>query len=177
LHQLTPFAVIWSAAMTDASPGRTRRVLAGSLLLLALAMPPARAADKPDCEAAGLALWGDGKHDDTKALNAWFKGDRVVWAQTGRAIGPEIAGHDFLLSSTVFIPSGTGLRFERFQMVWPARKERVAGGTILTGNDPDKPATQVGIVKIGAGPDEGVPYDAPPPKPGTRDIPESCLVS
>jgi hypothetical protein len=144
---------------------------------LGLAIPAGWAAEKPDCEAAGLALWGDGKHDDTKALNAWFKGDRVVWAQTGRAIGSEIAGHDFLLSSTVFIPSGTGLRFERFQMIWPARKERVSGGTILTGNDPDKPAIVVGIVKIGAGPDEGVPYDAPPPKRGTRDLPESCLVS
>src|SRR6516162_8992309 len=104
--------------MTDASPGRNRLV-AVSLLSVALAMPPALAAEKPDCEAAGLALWGDGKHDDTKALNAWFRGDRVAWAQTGRVIGPEIADHDFLLSSTVFIPSGTGLRFERFQMIWP----------------------------------------------------------
>ena len=157
--------------------GRKRRLVAAPLLFLALAMPPARAAEKPDCEAAGLALWGDGKHDDTKALNAWFRGDRVVWAQTGRAIGPEIAGRDFLLSSTVFIPSGTGLRLERFQMIWPARHERVSGGTILTGNDPDKPALQVGVVKIGAGPEEGVPYPAPPPKRGTREVPESCLVS
>jgi hypothetical protein len=153
------------------------RLFAASLLFLAIVMPSALAAEKPDCEAAGLALWGDGKHDDTKALNAWFKGDRVVWAQTGRAIGPEIAGHDFLLSATVYIPSGTGRRFERFQMIWPARRERVSGGTILTGNDPDKPAVVDGIVKIGAGPDEGVPYDAPPPKPVTRDVPESCLVS
>ena len=144
---------------------------------LGLAIPAGWAAEKPDCEAAGLALWGDGKHDDTKALNAWFRGDRVVWAQSGRTIGPAISGHDFLLSSTVFIPSGTGRRFERFQMIWPARKERVSGGTIFTGDDPDKPATLVEVVKIGAGPDEGVPYDAPAPKPGTRDLPESCLVS
>jgi len=163
--------------MTDASPGRMRRLVAASLLFLALAMPSAPAAEKPDCEAAGLALWGDGKHDDTGALNAWFKGDRVVWAQTGRPIGPEITGRDFLLSSTVFIPSGTGLRLERFQMIWPARRERVSGGTILTGSDPDKPAIQVGIVKIGSGPDEGVPYDAPRPKPGIRELPESCLMS
>jgi hypothetical protein len=157
--------------------GRKRRLFAASLLVLGFAVAPARGAEKPDCEAAGLALWGDGRHDDTRALNAWFNGDRVVWAQTGRAVGPDIAGHDFLLSSTVFIPSGTGLRLERFQMIWPARKERVSGGTILTGNDPDKPAIQVGIMKIGAGPDEGVPYDAPPPKPGTRQAPESCLLS
>ncbi len=117
-----------------------KRLVAACLLFLAFGRPPALAAEKPDCEVAGLALWGDGKHDDTKALNAWFKGGRVVWAQTGRAIGPEIIGHDFLLSSTVFVPSGTDRRFERFQMIWPARKERISGGTILTGNDPDKPA-------------------------------------
>jgi hypothetical protein len=157
--------------------GPRPRLVAASLLFLALAATPARAAEKPDCEAAGLALWGDGRHDDTRALNAWFRGERVVWAQTGRAIGAEIIGHDFLLSSTVFIPSGTGRRFERFQMIWPARKERVSGGTILTGDDPEKPAILVGIVKIGAGPDEGVPYDAPAPTSGTRDLPESCLVS
>jgi hypothetical protein len=127
-----------------------KRLVAVSLLFLAFAGPPAPAADKPDCEVAGLALWGDGKHDDTRALNAWFRGDRVVWAQTGR--------------------------FERFQMIWPARKERISGGTILTGDDPDKPAVQVGIVKIGAGPEEGVPYAAPAPKPGTRELPQSCLL-
>ena len=156
---------------------RKRTLVGASLLFAALAAAPVRAAEKPDCEAAGLALWGDGRHDDTRALNAWFRGDRVVWAQSGRTIGPAISGHDFLLSSTVFIPSGTGRRFERFQMIWPARKERVSGRMILTGDDPDKAATVIGIVKIGAGPDEGVPYDAPAPKPGTRDLPESCLVS
>jgi hypothetical protein len=153
-----------------------KRLVAACWLFLAFAGPPAPAAEKPDCEVAGVALWGDGKHDDTRALNAWFRGDRVVWAQTGRAIGPEIIGHDFLLSSTVFVPSGTGRRFERFQMIWPARKERISGGTILTGDDPDKPAIQVGIVKTGAGPEEGVPYAAPAPKPGTRELPESCLL-
>jgi hypothetical protein len=155
----------------------SRRLAAAWLLLPAFAMPPAPAAENPDCEAVSLALWGDGKHDDTRALNAWFNGTRVVWAQSGQVIGPELAGHDFLLSSTVFIPSGTGLRFERFQMIWPGRQERVSGGTILTGNDPDKPAIVVGIVKLGADPDEGVPYEAPRPKPGTREVPERCLVS
>jgi hypothetical protein len=56
LRRFTPFAVIWSAAMTDASPGRGRRLVTGSPLCPALATPPTRAAQKLDCEAAGLAL-------------------------------------------------------------------------------------------------------------------------
>jgi hypothetical protein len=160
--------------MTDGFLGR---LLAASVLALAVAMSTASAADRPDCKAADLALWGDGKHDDTKALNAWLSGDRVFWAETGQPVGPEIADHIFLLSSTIYIPSGTGRRIERFQMIWPARKERVSGGTIFAGDDPDKPAIAVGIVKTGAGPDEGVPYPAPAPKHDTRNSRENCLVS
>jgi hypothetical protein len=164
--RLASFAVMWSAAMTDAA------------LLAALAcVVPALAAERADCTTADPVLWGDGRHDDTKALNAWFKGDRVIWAATGQPVGPEIVGRAFLLSSTVYIPSGTGRRIERFQMIWPARRERVSGGMILAGDDPDKPAATDGIVKTGAGPDEGVPYAAPPPKPGTHDIRANCLVS
>jgi hypothetical protein len=166
---------MWSTAMT--MPSRLGGLLAASLLASALAMPPASAAERPDCAATDLALWGDGKHDDTRALNAWFKGDPVLWAETGEPVGPEIVGHIFLLSSTVYIPSGTGRRIERFQMIWPARRERVSGGAIRAGGDPDKPATAVGIVKIGAGPDEGVPYAAPPPKLGTHDSRANCLLS
>jgi hypothetical protein len=163
--------------MTDRSLDCVRRVAAAALLVLALAIPPALAAGGQTCQAADFSLWGDGQHDDTKALNAWFKGERVVWAQTGLPVGPEIVGHVFRLSSTVYMPSGTGRRIEGFQMVWPARNERVSGGMIFTGDDPDKPATMMGIDKIGAGPDEGVPYAAPPPQPATHKLRASCLVS
>jgi hypothetical protein len=161
--------------MTEATLG-IRCALVAALAALLLVVP-ACAAERPDCAAADPALWGDGKHDDTKALNAWFNGDRVIWAQTGQPVGREIADHVFLLSSTVYIPSGTGRRIERFQMIWPARKERVSGGTILAGDDPDKPATTIGIIKTGADPDEGVPYAAPAPKPGTHASRANCLVS
>jgi hypothetical protein len=156
---------------------RARRFVFASLFALGVAAPPAWAAEKPDCTAAGIALWGDGRHDDTKALNAWFKGEEVVWAESGRPVGAEIVGRVFLLSSTVYMPSGTGRRIERFQMIWPARHERVSGGAILTGDDPDKPATTIGIVTTGAGPDEGVPYRAPVPKPASRESQANCLVS
>jgi hypothetical protein len=147
------------------------------LLPLALLSPAARTAEKPACAAAALALWGDGTHDDTRALNAWFNGDPVVWADTGRAVGLQIVGRVFRLSSTVYIPSGTGRRIERFEMVWPARRERVAGSAIVTGDDRDRPATMIGIVKEGAGPDEGVPYKAPPAEPESHASGSACLVS
>jgi hypothetical protein len=149
-----------------------------ALLLLTLATAPAtRAAEQANCATAELVLWGDGRHDDTRALNAWFNGKQVIWAVTGQPIGAEIAGRAFLLSSTVYIPSGTGRRLEQFQLIWPARREKVAGVAILTGNDPDKPAATIGVVKVGAAPDEGVPYAAPPRKIGTQDTQASCLVS
>jgi hypothetical protein len=153
---------------------RSRQLVAIAFFGFLAAATAAGAAERPDCV---LTLWGDGRHDDTKALNAWLKGDPVVWAESGRLVGATIIGHVFLLSSTVYIPSGTGRRFEQFQMVWPARRERVSGGTIFAGDDPDKPAIVAGIVKTGAGPDEGVPYPAPPSKPESRATPASCLVS
>jgi len=151
--------------------------LAAALTAVVLISPAARAAEKPPCEPVLLALWGDGRHDDTKALNAWFKGDRVVWGANGEPVGAAIAGRVFRLSSTVFVPSGTGRRLERFEMVWPARRERVSGGTIDAGNDHDMPATTTGIVKIGAGPDEGVPYKAPPTTPADQRSRRDCFVS
>jgi hypothetical protein len=159
------------------SRGRLRRLAAASLVTLACAGPAAWAAQKTGCKPAELELWGDGRHDDTRALNAWFKGDRVAWAETGQPVGPEIVGRSFLLSSTIYIPSGTGRRIERFQMIWPARRERVSGDAIVTGDEPDKPAVTVGIVKIGAGPDEGVPYRAPAVKPDAPIPQVDCLIS
>jgi hypothetical protein len=42
---------------------------------------------------------GDGEHDDTAALNAWFRGETVIWGQTHQPVGAEIADRAFLLSS------------------------------------------------------------------------------
>ena len=111
-------------------------------------------------------LWGDGAHDDTAALNAWFRGGRVVWGQTDGPVGSLIVGHVFRLKGAVLIPSGTGRSIERFELYWPERRERVSGGSIRAGSDPDKPPIATGIVKVGAGPDEGVAYPAPDLPPG-----------
>lgn len=161
-----------------------RGELAPALTIVAVALfaalpasPLARAQEQSKCAAAPHLLWGDGEHDDTAALNAWFRGETVIWAQTREAVGSMIADHKFLLSSTVYIHGGTGRKMERFQMVWPHRNEVVTGGTILAGNDPEDPPTVDHITKINSDPDEGVPYEGPKPEPTEHGIPRHCLTS
>jgi hypothetical protein len=141
------------------------------------AAAPTSAAPGSKCRSAPLILWGDGVHDDSAALNAWFRGDEVVWAQSGRAVGPQIADRVFRLRATLYIPSGTDRSIERFQLIWPERRERVSGGTILTGGDPKKPPVAIAISKIGAGPGEGVPFPILDPKPANDNSGTDCLVS
>jgi hypothetical protein len=151
--------------------------LAATLVAVLIAVSPAAADEQSKCAAAPPVLWGDGTHDDTAALNAWFRGETVLWAQTDETVGSEIADHKFLLSSTVYIHSGTGRKMERFQMVWPHRNEVVTGGTITAGTDPDGQPVADGITKVNADPDEGVPYDGPKLEPHENGIPRHCLTS
>jgi hypothetical protein len=153
------------------------KLLAATLLAALLALSSAEAEDQSKCAAAPHLLWGDGEHDDTAALNAWFRGETVVWAQTHEPVGAEIADHTFLLSSTLFISGGTGRKLERFRMVWPQREETVSGGTLLAGDDPEKPPVAVGVTTVGADPDEGVPYKTPDPEPLDHGVPRHCLTS
>jgi hypothetical protein len=146
-------------------------------VVLIATVSPAGAEDQSKCSAAPPVLWGDGEHDDTEALNAWFRGEPVVWAQTREAVGSEIADRSFLLSSTVYIHGGTGRKMERFRMVWPWRDEVVTGGTIAAGNDPDDEPVADNITKVNADPDEGVPYDGPELEPHEHGIPKHCLTS
>jgi len=147
------------------------------LIGMLLAVFSARAEDPSKCAAAPPVLWGDGEHDDTAALNAWFRGETVLWAQTGAQVGSEIADRNFLLSSTIYIHSGTGRKMERFRMVWPWRNEIVTGGTIAAGNDPDSQPVADGITKVNSDPDEGVPYDGPKLEPTEHGVPRHCLTS
>ena len=140
-------------------------------------MSPAECEEQSKCLTAPHLLWGDGEHDDTAALNAWFRGETVIWAQTHEPVGAEIADHTFLLSSTVYVSGGTGRRLERFRMIWPWRNEVVSGGMIVTGNDPDAEPRTEGITMVGADPDEGVPYKGPDAEPREHGIPRHCLTS
>jgi hypothetical protein len=83
----------------------------------------------------------------------------------------------FRLSAPIYISSGTGRRIDGFQFVWPERKERVTGGTIVAGSDPNEAPVASGLTKIGVGPNEGVPFHSPTPKPTDPGNQTGCLVS
>ena len=126
---------------------------------------------------APLVLWGDGRHDDTAALNAWLRGSPVLWAQSGETVPAEIDGNSFLLSGPIYAKSGTGRRIARFRMVWPATHEAMTGGAIATGTNPEQPPMVSGIRKVGGDAGEGVPFDGPAREPGDTDPATDCLVS
>src|SRR5689334_8877796 len=93
-----------------------------ALIAALVALSPAMAEERSKCADAPPVLWGDGEHDDTAALNAWFRGEKVIWAQSHETVGAEIADRTFLLSSVVYISSGSGRKLERFRMFWPQRE-------------------------------------------------------
>ena len=153
------------------------------LLLIALlwiAVPawrPAPAAEPPQCARGDMVLWGDGRHDDTAALNAWLHGDILVWAGSGEPVGAVIADHTFRLSSAIYAVGGAGRKLERFRLIWPERSETVSGGTIMSGDDPDMAPVVSGVTIVGGDPGEGVPFDSPDIPPAARSDPARCATS
>jgi hypothetical protein len=137
----------------------------------------AATAEPQDCVRAEVILWGDGKHDDTAALSAWLRGASATWAMTGKPVGAHIVGRSFRLSSAVYVSAGTGRRLDDFRLLFPERGESVSGGTIIAGNDPNKPPTMSAISIRGGDAGEGVPFDLPDPKPGRHPSQSSCAIS
>ena len=148
-----------------------------SAFLVLLVPSLVRAAESPRCVRADIVLWGDGRHDDSAALNAWLRGEDAIWAESGAPVGAAIAGHSFRLTAAVYVPGGTGRRLEDFRMLWPERGETVSGGTILSGSDPDQAPIVSGVSIIGGDPGEGVPFEMPDSVSGDRADPASCATS
>jgi hypothetical protein len=146
----------------------TRSLLILCTIICALALPRSQAAEPQHCVRAEIVLWGDGRHDDSAALNAWFRGADAIWAESGAPVGPAIAGHSFRLSVAVLVPGGTGRRLDDFRMLWPESGEVVSGGSIASGSDPDNAPIVSGINIIGGDAGEGVPFDMPDPDPVRR---------
>src|SRR6266496_2014815 len=97
---------------------RSARSLAAVAIAAVVCSIPARAAEPQHCVRAEIVLWGDGRHDDSAALNAWFRGADAIWAASGEPVGTAIAGHSFRLSEAVLVPGGTGRRLDDFRMLW-----------------------------------------------------------
>ena len=155
----------------------TRSLVILSAIVGALALSQPSRAEPQRCVRAEIVLWGDGKHDDSAALNAWLRGEPAVWADNGQPVGASIAGRSFRLSAAVYVAGGTGRRLENFRMLWPERGETVAGGTILAGTDPDGAPLLSGVTIEGGDPGEGKPFEAPDPTPADRDGEASCGIS
>lgn len=155
----------------------------GHGLLAALFAVTASAAALPapvarqDCISAPVMLWGDGRHDDTAALNAWLDGGDAIWADAGTPVGAMISGRSFRLSSAIYVNAGTGRVLRDFRLIWPDRGEIVAGGTIMAGHDPDAAPLQSGVTITGGDRGEGVPFDAPDPEPDRAKSDISCAIS
>jgi hypothetical protein len=140
------------------------------------ARAPADAAPQ-HCVAAAVVLWGDGRHDDTKALNAWLGGKPALWGDSGAPVGAAISGHAFRLSSAIYVRAGTGRRLHDFRLLWPRRGESVSGGTIVAGHDPDKAPRLSGVRISGGDPGEGKPFETPDAPPPRRDRRILCATS
>jgi hypothetical protein len=136
-----------------------------------------RAAEPQHCVRAEIVLWGDGKHDDTYALDAWLRGEPAIWADSGAPVGTTISGRSFRLSAAIYVRAGTGRVLDNFRMLWPERGETVSGGTILAGDDPNRAPVMSGVEIVGGDPDEGKPFDLPDAVPARRDDRESCATS
>lgn len=162
----------------DNKSGDTVMWLSGLLLsvLSALALLPAQAAER-HCGRAAVVLWGDGRHDDTVALNAWLGGREAIWAESGAPVGAEIDGRRFRLSAAVYVRAGTGRALREFRMEWPGRGEIVSGGAILAGSDPDAAPVLSGVSIVGGDAGEGVAFEMPDPVPPRHDGDASCATS
>jgi hypothetical protein len=158
-------------------PRAALRLIAIIVVLSFLPAAHAQAAEPQHCAAAGIVLWGDGRHDDSVALNAWLGGADAIWAANGDPVGGAILGHSFRLSAPVFVRGGTGRRLDSFRLLWPERGEIVSGGSILSGSDPDKAPILTGVDIVGGDPGEAVPFEAPDPAPPARDDLASCGIS
>jgi hypothetical protein len=141
-----------------------------------LGLRPADAAPQ-DCVRVPVLLWGDGRHDDTAALNAWLRGRDAIWAEAGAPVGAAIGGRRFRLSSAIYVQAGTGRVLRDFRLEWPERGEIVTGGTIAAGDDPDAMPLQSGVTITRGDPGEGVPFDVPDREPDHAARDASCAIS
>lgn len=167
-----------SEAISMTNSTCVRDCVVAALLAMTLALGAAGAAAAPqDCVPAGIVLWGDGRHDDTRGLNAWLRGEGAIWGESGAPVGPSIEGHVFRLSAAIYVRGGTGRSLEDFRLIWPERGETVTGGTISAGSNPDAAPVSSGVRITGGDPTEGKPFETPDAVSAAPRPEESCATS
>ncbi len=147
------------------------------VVLCLLAPLAAGAGEKQHCVRTDIVLWGDGRHDDTQALNAWLRGEEVAWADSGEPVGAAISGHDFRLSAAIYVTAGGDRRLENFHLSWPERGETVTGGMIQSSADPAQEPVTSRVEIVGGDAGEGKPFDAPEIAPPAPNPQASCATS
>jgi hypothetical protein len=155
--------------------GKACAVLVLAALAGASTVAAAAGVRRQHCVRPAVVLWGDGRHDDTKALQAWLDGRDALWGESGAPVGPTIAWREFRLSSAIYVEAGSDRMLEHFRFYWPGRGEVVTGGAIRAGRDPNGAPTMTGVHIVGGDRSEGKPFFLPdlPPKP--HDV--ACGVS
>jgi hypothetical protein len=151
-----------------------------SLIVLLAAGHAAVAAPSPaarqHCVHPAVILWGDGRHDDTKALQAWLRGADALWGESGAPVGATIAWHQFRLSAAIYVDAGSGRTLSNFRFIWPRRGETVTGGTIRAGTDPNAEPAMSDVHIVGGDAGEGKPI-ALPVVPPAHSGGASCGIS
>jgi hypothetical protein len=158
-------SVLFAAALAAAAAAAAAPVL------------PASAKPAADCIHPAVVLWGDGRHDDTAALNAWLRGENALWGDSGAPVGAAIVGHDFRLSAAIYVTGGTGRMLDDFRLHWPERGETVTGGTIRAGADADQASVVSGVRIVGGDTGEGKAFDTPDPARPAAKRPTDCGIS
>jgi hypothetical protein len=149
---------------------------AALFVLAAVAAAPPTAPPQ-HCVPPAVVLWGDGRHDDTKALQAWLDGKDALWGESGAPVGATVAWRRFRLSSAIYVEAGTGRALEHFRFSWPDRRETVTGGLIRAGRDPNRAPTLSDVRIVGGDAGEGKPIALPDPAPPQLKADASCGVS
>jgi hypothetical protein len=151
--------------MAPAGAGMKMKMLLRSFIVAlvceAAAAAASAAALPQHCVRPAIVLWGDGRHDDTKALQAWLRGEDALWGDSGAPVGAAIRARDFRLSAAIYVDGGTGRTLEDFRLTWPERGEAVTGGMIRAGRDPKAPPIVSGVRIVGGDSGEGKPFDLP----------------
>lgn len=81
----------------------TRRGFLAACIATATAPAIVKASSLMQIQPQGLILWGDGIHDDTRAVQALMDGRLTVWTPTGLLVKDRVADQTFRITKALTI--------------------------------------------------------------------------